>query len=281
VNAVTGGSYSSGIITLSGTGSVNGTQITGLNTTTPFNGGTVAGATLFTGGLTANTISATTISATQYNGLPQDVYVTGFTFSPGDYDLRIGMNNNWSETVSLSILATDMTVTGGTYNKNNGVVTFYSNVNNSRTGLYYAGNWSQLSTYTASTVVTYSGNNKDYFVISSGVSPSATPPTADTFNWLVLSGRGVFDVSGFTSGYTDTVINSFNYTSSTNTFTINDSRGSAFTTTFNTVSGFTVNGNLSATTIGIPSTTSASSGVINQNSNRFIHTYGSNNLFLG
>lgn len=43
-----------------------------------FTGGTVSGATNFTGGLTANTISATT-----YQNLPQDVFVTGGTYTAG------------------------------------------------------------------------------------------------------------------------------------------------------------------------------------------------------
>lgn len=75
VNAVTGGSYSNGIITLSGTGSVNGTQITGFSTSTAtaFTGGTVSGATQFTGGLTANTISATT-----YQNLPSQFSTKSF-----------------------------------------------------------------------------------------------------------------------------------------------------------------------------------------------------------
>jgi len=68
IDAVTSGSYSNGTITLSGTGNVNGTQITGLPTSSSsFTGGTVSGATNFTGGLTANTISATT-----YENLPFD-----------------------------------------------------------------------------------------------------------------------------------------------------------------------------------------------------------------
>ena len=43
-----------------------------------FTGGTVAGATIFTGGLTSSTLSATT-----YYNLPQDIYVTGATYSAG------------------------------------------------------------------------------------------------------------------------------------------------------------------------------------------------------
>jgi hypothetical protein len=75
VNAVTGGSYSNGTITLSGTGNVNGTQITGLPTSSSsFTGGTVSGPTNFTSGLTATTISATT-----YQNLP----ISGVTNGSG------------------------------------------------------------------------------------------------------------------------------------------------------------------------------------------------------
>jgi len=81
INAATGGTYSSstGIITLSGTGTlgtISGITAGGGGTT--FTGGTVSGATRFTNGLTANTISATT-----YYNLPKDIYVTGGTYSSG------------------------------------------------------------------------------------------------------------------------------------------------------------------------------------------------------
>ena len=45
----------------------------------PLSGGTVTGATSFTGGLTANTISATT-----YYNLPKDVFITGGTYFQGN-----------------------------------------------------------------------------------------------------------------------------------------------------------------------------------------------------
>lgn len=60
---------------------------------------------------------------------------------------------------------------------------------------------------------------------------------------------GTFQVSGFTSGLTDTVITNFTYTPSANTFTITDSRSSAFTATIQSMTGLTVNGIISATTI--------------------------------
>ena len=56
INAVTGGTYSNGTITLSGTGNFAAT-ITGFSTDISFTGGTVSGATNFTGGVTANTLT--------------------------------------------------------------------------------------------------------------------------------------------------------------------------------------------------------------------------------
>ena len=147
----------------------------------PLSGGTVTGNTIFQSGLTANTISATI-----YQNLPVDIYTTGFTFNTSNYDLTIKRNGGLSDlTQNLSILASDLTVTGGTYDQNTGVATFTNN-----TG-------------------------------------------------------GTFPVSGFLTGYTDTVITAFTYDN--NTFTIRDSSGNTFNANFNTISGLTVNGNLSVT----------------------------------
>jgi hypothetical protein len=75
-----------------------------------FTGGTVTGATIFTNGLTANTISATT-----YENLPLDVFVTGGTFSGGD----IIFTNNSGGTFNVSgISSFDTFVTGFTYSNN-------------------------------------------------------------------------------------------------------------------------------------------------------------------
>ncbi len=127
--------------------------------------------------------------------------VTGFTWDGGSYDLTLSTFGG-GITRNLSLLASDVTVTGGIYNSLNGVVTFSSNTTNTRTGLYYAGNWSASSAYTANTVVTYTVNSKDYYSISD-VSPSPTPPSGDTANWRPISSRGVFIVTGFTAGYTN------------------------------------------------------------------------------
>jgi hypothetical protein len=127
--------------------------------------------------------------------------VTGLTWDLGSYDLTLNTFGG-GITKNLSSLASDVTVTGGTYNSLNGIVTFSSSTTNTRTGLYYAGSWSALSAYSASTVVTYSGNSLDYYSIAN-VSANPTPPSGDTANWRPISSRGVFIVTGFTAGYTN------------------------------------------------------------------------------
>jgi len=89
-----------------------------------FTGGTVTGATNFTGGLTASTISATT-----YYNLPTDIFITG-----GTYDNISGITtfiDNTGGTFTVTGYYTgyttpiDVTVTGGTYN--NGSLSFVNN----------------------------------------------------------------------------------------------------------------------------------------------------------
>jgi len=58
---------------------------------------------------------------------------------------------------------------------------------------------------------------------------------------------GTFTVTGFITGFTDIVVTGYTY--SANTFTIFDSSGNTFSATINTMTGLTVNGLLSATTI--------------------------------
>ena len=156
-----------------------GIEFTGV-TSSPFTGGTVTGDTIFTQGLTATTFSAST-----YLGLPLDVYTTGLTFNTANYDLSVVRNDGVTLTQNLSILSSDVTITGGTYNPLNGVATFTNN-----TG-------------------------------------------------------GTFAVSGFITGFTDIKVTGFTYQN--NTFSIFDSSGNTFPATINTVTGLTVNGNLTVT----------------------------------
>lgn len=82
---ITGGTYSNGTAVF--TNSTGGTfSVSGFSTGSSFTGGTVSGATRFTNGLTATTISATT-----YQNLPLDVRVTGGTY---DVDSRVATFTN-------------------------------------------------------------------------------------------------------------------------------------------------------------------------------------------
>jgi len=133
-----------------------------------------------TGQLNVPTISATTISGTTFYGdgqyltnLPK---ITGFTYQPPgqpSHSLFIYTNYNTGFSVDLSSLAADVTITGGTYNPGNGVITFTSN---------------------------------------------GAPP---------------FNVSGLTSGFTDTYIT---------TTTFNDTNGEVTTTTNTGSNAFTITG---------------------------------------
>jgi hypothetical protein len=103
---VTGGTYSNGSTTfINNTGGTF--TITGFSTTTPFTGGTVSGATNFTNGLTANTISATT-----YQNLPvdPDTFVTGFTY--GNNVFTIKQNNGQPDLTATINSVTGLTVNG-------------------------------------------------------------------------------------------------------------------------------------------------------------------------
>lgn len=91
------------------------TVITGGTTTgdyLPLSGGTVSGATTFTSGLTANTISATT-----YVNLPLDIRVTGATYSNNTFTYTNntgGTFNTLFNTVTGLTINGNLTVTGNT-----------------------------------------------------------------------------------------------------------------------------------------------------------------------
>ena len=215
---VTGLTFSSNLLTISRNDNVSFSTLLD-----NFSGLTINGNLTVTGDTTFNSITANTISATTYYGLPvntdifvtggtyyptsglttfinntggtfdvsgffkptDDIFSTGFTYNAGTYDLTITRNDGISLVANVGLLASDVTITGGTYNINTGVVTFTNN-----TG-------------------------------------------------------GTFSVSGFTSGMTDTTILSYTYNN--NVFTIADSTGGTFNALFNSVTGLTVNGNLTVT----------------------------------
>ena len=122
---VTGGTYDSthGIATFINNSGFSFT-VTGFTSggSSVFSGGTITGATNFTGGLTANTFSATT-----YEGLPLDIHLTGLTFDNSTYNITVSQNDGSQYTQNLSILSSDVTITGGSYNPTTGVASFTNN----------------------------------------------------------------------------------------------------------------------------------------------------------
>lgn len=118
---ITGGTYNSVDGTLSLINSTGGTiNVTGFSTSTgtSFTGGTVSGATQFTNGLTANTISATT-----YQNLPS---FTGGTVS-GATRFTNGLTANTISATTYQNLPLDIKVTGGTYSSSAETATFTNN----------------------------------------------------------------------------------------------------------------------------------------------------------
>jgi len=82
------------------------------NSSSTFSGGTVSGATNFTGGLTANIISATT-----YQNLPTFSFTGGTVTGPTNF--TNGLSANTISATTYQNLPTDIRVTGATYSNNN------------------------------------------------------------------------------------------------------------------------------------------------------------------
>jgi hypothetical protein len=175
----------------------------------PLSGGTVTGSTIFTNGLTANTISATT-----YQNLPLDIRVTGGTYTNGS----VTFTNNTGGTFTVSGFSTSNATqfTGGT-------VTGATNFTGGLTA----------NTISATTYVNL---------------PTDIRVTGGTFSSGTITFRnntgGTFNVTGVTSA--DTFTTAFTY--SNNVFTIGRNQNQpSLTATINTVTGWTVNGILTVT----------------------------------
>ena len=154
---VTGGTYSAGTATF--TNNTGGTfNVSGFSTSTMFTGGTVSGATNFTNGLTANTISATT-----YQNLPADVniYNTNGTLT-GARSVNLSGNqltfsSSTTGTNVIGLYGSGNTSTSRTYfemgQRNNGgfsssvfFTSFAPNYSDASWGSFYSGS-SMLSSY--------------------------------------------------------------------------------------------------------------------------------------
>ena len=179
-NAIGGGG---GSLVLTTSGTSGPSTYIGNNLNVPnyadtlFSGGTVTGPTTFTNGLTATTISATT-----YDNLPTDVFVTGGTYTSGN---AIFTNN-----------------TGGTFNVSGfpigggGGQTFYLNLSQPKNGYRF------LST-TASTA----SQQTSGVTINSGLTGTIVSFQTNPLNITLLPG-GIW--SFYLHSYKSTINSSFN-----------------------------------------------------------------------
>ena len=144
-------------------------------------------------------------------------------------------------------------ITGGTYDRYTGITTLTNNTGGTFTisGYFkpaddvYVNN---LIFDTSNYDLTVTRNDGWSNTENLGILAGDLRVTGGTYNsntgvgTFTNNSGGTFNVSGFLTGYTDTIITAFTYNN--NTFTISDSKGSVFNATMNTMTGLTINGNL-------------------------------------
>lgn len=188
-------------------------------------------------------LTATTISATTYLGLPADIRLTGGTYNNGS----LLFTNNTGGTFSITGLSTgntDTYVTGFTYSSNT-----FNIINNTGGTLSLIANvFTGLTINGSATVSILSATTYQNLPIDIRV----TGGTYNNGNILFVNNTGgTFSVSGLSTGNTDTYVTGFTY--SANTFNIKNNTGGTLNVVANVFTGLTVNGSLSATTyLGLP-----------------------------
>ena len=195
----------------------------------PLSGGTVTGGTIFTVGLTANTISATT-----YQNLPPVTFSGGTVTGPTTF--TNGLTATTISATTYQNLPTDITITGGTYG--GGTATFRNNTGGTFTVTGFLSN--------ATTAVTLSSNVLS--VTSSGGTPTTTTincATGGTYSngTITLVGTGTLStITGLFTGGTDVRVTGGTYSAGTITFT-NNTGGTFNVTGLTTGSTSIVSGN--------------------------------------
>ena len=197
----------------------------------PLSGGTVTGNTIFTSGLTATTISATT-----YQNLPidPDTYTTGFTY--GNNVFTIKQNNG-----QPNLTATINSVTGWTVNGNL-TVTGNTSVHGLTATTISATTYQNLPNLIGDYLPLSGGTVTGNTVFTSGL--TATTISATTYqnlpnvigDYLPLSGGTVTGDTIFTSGLTATTISGGTYVGDGSQLSIaNSSTGTTITFTAGTI----------------------------------------------
>ena len=249
---VTGGTYNSGSVTFTnntgGTFTVTGFSTGGGGT---FTGGTVSGPTIFVGGLSSTTISSTTLTTNTISATTATINtISATTATINTISATTATINTISATTATinTISATTATIntlsantltvngvtitnignfiTGGTYNSGTGVLSLLNTTGGTVnvTGFNTGGGG---GTFTGGTV-------NGYTQFNNGLSATSMSATS-----LYINGT-LFDGDTYTTGFT--------YTPTTNTFTIKQNLNKPdLSVTINTMSGLTVNGNITFT----------------------------------
>ncbi len=245
---VTGGTYNNGTIIF--TNNTGGTfSVSGFSITTPFTGGTVSGATIFTNGLSASTISATTYNGyVPYDSTNPNGYISGIT--SGNVTTALGYTPYDSTNPNGYITAfTGGTVSGPTIFTNGLIAntisaTTYENVaHNSTTGLQggLSGGTGEYYHLTASQQtrvlnLIYSGQVTT-FTINTNSGERGIPTSSLSLNYRMIAGDDI---------YTGATINPGNFPAIYDGIQRNQSLptnpASAATTTYTLNYGFTRNG---------------------------------------
>jgi hypothetical protein len=200
---------------------------TGIATFTRNDGNTYTASGFYTGYTLTSTEITTALGYTPISA-DTNTFVTGFTFDPVTYQLDLEQNNNSNFNVDLSILATDMVVTGGTYNPSNGTATFTNNsggtfdVTGFLTGMTDV--FTTGATYDVSTgIATFTRNDGNNYTASG------------FYTGYTLTSSEITTALGYTplSAYTDTFVTGGTYDNSTGTATFTNNSGGTFN-----VSGF-------------------------------------------
>jgi hypothetical protein len=174
---------------------------------------------ILSGNVYTDYISGNTIVANNYYGNGSfltgitDTYVTGMTFNNANYNLTLNRNDGVSLIQNLGILATDVTITGGTYSPTTGNVIFTNNtggtftVSGFLTG--YTDTYVTGATYNITTgIATFTNTTGGTFNIS-GFSRnnliSLTMPSAFSVvnSPLTTGGTIVVNVTGATNQFID------------------------------------------------------------------------------
>jgi len=264
-----------------------------------FTGGTVSGPTNFTNGLTADTFSATT-----YFGLPQDIYVTGGTYSSGTTTFTNNLGNTFDVTgyfTGSTVVPSEIVYFDST-NPNISGTTFDPDIQMSADTLYVSSVDANTWVYSGASYVTYSaatvsntefnlngtsvdaGGNKTAHISRSGsITIGGTGATSDKFSVFSTGGTKslVVDVNGF-------VYNTGKGSISTNTVFGLNALSANTTGNSNTAIG---NSSLNANTTGIANSSLGISALRNNTTANYntavgfnasyFNTIGGNNVAVG